>query len=112
MEHVNSPDEVFRDVKRTLKPYGAYIFTVPTYKEKVKTERRASYTDQGVYFYTEPEYHGNPASDQGSLVTFHYGYDFPELIHQWSGLDVEVARFHNHRYGILGEFTEIYIARK
>ena len=60
----------------------------------------------------EPEYHGNPVSDAGSLVTFHYGYDFAELITAWSGLDVEIVRFHDHRHGVIGDFTEVYVATR
>ncbi|WP_292210555.1 methyltransferase domain-containing protein [Mesorhizobium sp.] len=113
MEHVNMPDRVTKEVFRTLKPGGAYLFTVPTYKGKSDSERRALYRLDGTIQYTsEPEYHGNPVSDAGSLVTFHYGYDLPELIHQWSGMDVEVYRFHDHRHGIIGEFTEVYLAHK
>jgi SAM-dependent methyltransferase len=111
MEHVNEPELVFKEVARTLKPGGAYVFTVPTYKAKVIGERRSRYNPDGtVTHFAEPEYHGNPVSDAGSLVTFHYGYDLPELIHQWSGLNVEVARFHDHHFGIIGEFTEVYVA--
>lgn len=112
MEHVNEPELVFKDVARTLKQGGAYLFTVPTYKAKVVGERRARYNPDGtVTHFAEPEYHGNPVSDAGSLVTFHYGYDLPDLIFQWSGMDVEVARFHDHHHGIIGEFTETYVAR-
>jgi SAM-dependent methyltransferase len=111
MEHVNQPDVVLREVRRTLRPGGAYLFTVPTYKGKVASERRAHYKPDGsVEHMAEPEYHGNPVSDAGSLVTFHYGYDFAELIHAWSGLDVEVVRFHNPTHGIIGDFTEVYVA--
>ena len=49
---------------------------------------------------------------QGALVTFHYGYDFAELISAWSGFDVEVTRFHDHRHGVIGDFTEVYLARR
>jgi SAM-dependent methyltransferase len=111
MEHVNQPDTVLREVRRTLRPGGAYLFTVPTYKGKVASERRAHYREDGsVEHMAEPEYHGNPVSDAGSLVTFHYGYDFAELIHAWSGFEVEVMRFHDHRHGVIGEFTEVYLA--
>ena len=113
MEHVNRPDAVLREIGRTLDPNGAYLFTVPTYKGKLETERRAHYRADGtVEHMAEPEYHGNPVSDQGSLVTFHYGYDFAELIHAWSGLDVAVMRFHDHRHGVIGDFTEVYLARR
>lgn len=113
MEHVNQPDAVMRSIARTLKPGGSYLFTVPTYKDRVKSERRALYHANGVVeHFAEPEYHGNPVSDAGSLVTFHYGYDLPELISTWSGMDVELTRFHDHHHGIIGEFTEVYVASK
>lgn len=112
MEHVNRPDLVLSDIKRTLRGGGAYVFTAPTYKHKVKSERRALYGDDGVIFYAEAEYHGNPISDKGSLVTFHYGYDLPELIYQWSEMNTEVCRFQDYRQGIIGEFTEVYVVRK
>lgn len=113
MEHVNKPDLCFQEIARTLKVGGQYLFTVPTYKGKITSERRALYRDDGsVDFLAEAEYHGNPISDAGSLVTFHYGYDLPELIKQWSGLDVEVLRLRSHRLGIIGDFTEVYLGSK
>jgi SAM-dependent methyltransferase len=113
MEHVNRPERAFREIARTLRSGGAYLFTVPTYKGKVVSERRALYQQDGTpEFLAEPEYHGNPVSDAGSLVTFHYGYDLPDRIHEWCGMDVEVRRFHDHEHGIIGEFTEVYVARK
>ncbi len=113
MEHVNHPDAALREIARTLKPGGAYLFTAPTYKERLATERRALYKpDGGVEHLAEPEYHGNPVSDAGALVTFHYGYDFAGLIAAWSGLDVEVTRFADHRHGVIGEFTEVYLATR
>lgn len=113
MEHVGEPDKVMREVARTLVSGGSYVFTVPTYKGKVESERRARYLSDGTAeYFAEPEFHGNPVSDQGALVTFHYGYDLPELIHQWSGLDVEVVRFHDHRHGLIGDMTEVYICTK
>ncbi|MGH9380119.1 MAG: methyltransferase domain-containing protein [Thermoanaerobaculia bacterium] len=113
MEHVNRPELVVQEIARTLKPGGAYLFTTPTYKGQPNSERRALYTEDGsVEHLAEPEYHGNPVSDAGSMVTFHYGYDLPELIHEWSGMDAEVHRFHDHVHGIIGEFTEVYVATK
>lgn len=109
MEHVNDPAAVFKEVARTLKPGGAYLFTVPTYKELVVSERRARYlADGSVEHLAAPEYHGNPIDAAGSLVTFHYGYDFAQLAQEWSGMSVEVARFNDPYHGILGEFTEVY----
>lgn len=114
MEHVNYPEKVFTETARTLAPGGICIFTTPTYKNRVTTERRSIYKEDGTpdFMGNEPEYHGNPVSDDGALVTFHFGYDFPELIHRWSGLDTRVYRFQDHRHGIIGEFTEVYVCTK
>ena len=113
MEHVNRPDAVLREIARTLRPGGAYLFTVPTYKGRLRPSGgRISAPTAASSIMAEPEYHGNPVSDAGALVTFHYGYDFAELISAWSGFDVEVTRFHDHRHGVIGDFTEVYLARR
>lgn len=109
MEHVNDPVAVFKEVARTLKPGGAYIFTTPTYKELVTTERRARYLPDGsVEHLAEPEYHGNPIDNTGSLVTFHFGHDLAQIAQQSSQMNVEVTRFNDPYHGIIGEFTEVY----
>jgi 2-polyprenyl-3-methyl-5-hydroxy-6-metoxy-1,4-benzoquinol methylase len=112
MEHVNRPDLAFRDIARTLKTGGSYIFTAPTYKDRIKSERRAIYFQDKIEHLHPPEYHGNPVDPNGALVTFHYGYDLPELIQNWSGLDVTCLRFHSNSDGIIGEFTEVYLCTK
>ena len=46
-----------------------------------------------IFLGNKPEYHGNPVSDKGALVTFHYGYDLPELIREWSGMEYTYLSF-------------------
>lgn len=114
MEHVNEPKDVLAEVWRTLRPGGSYVFTTPTFKGMTETQRWARYLPNGeIDALVEPvEYHGNPISDKGALVTFHYGYDLPDLIAQWAPFATTVYRFRDQTRGILGEFTEVYVSAK
>lgn len=113
MEHLNEPDRCCREVWRTLADGGAYLFTAPTYKDRVTSARVARFAaDGGIEHYEPPEYHGNPVDPRGSLVTFRWGYDFPEVLRTWAPFDVRLYRFHDHRHGVIGEFTEVYLCEK
>jgi SAM-dependent methyltransferase len=107
-EHIDDPGAASREIARTLTPAGLHIFTAPTYKDLARGERRARLVDGTVEHLAEPEYHGNPISDEGSLVFHHYGYDLPSLIRDWTGLDTIVLRAAAPGIGVLGEHTEVY----
>jgi hypothetical protein len=113
MEHVFEPEAVYCEIWRTLRPSGLYLHTTSIYKERVKSARRAVRLGDGsISYLAKPEYHGNPIDAQGSLVTWHYGYDLPDLIARWTPFDVEVRRFNDRRHGIVAEFTEVIICKK
>ena len=113
MEHVFDPPAVYREAYRTLRPGGVYIHTTPIYKKMTESvccaERLA---DGSIRHLQEPEYHGNPIDEGGSLVTFRWGYDLPDKIVEWTPFEVEVRRFNNRRHGIVAEFSEVIICRK
>lgn len=44
-----------------------------------------------VYLVERPEYHGNPISSEGSLVTVNRGYDITTFIFESSGLFTEIV---------------------
>lgn len=112
MEHVNDFPKALLDIHRTLRPGGAHVFTTPTYPQP-KTVQWAWYDGNGrIKWLYEPEYHGNPVDAEGSPVTFHYGWDFPELIWEHCALPVEVVRMLDMGQGIAGPMTEVYVIRK
>jgi len=113
MEHVNRPDLCFSEMQRTLRPGGMMIFTTPVYEGKVVTERRAEYTPDGIRYLAEAEYHGNPISDQGALVTFHYGSDLPEWISRWApDCSVNMTVLNDPHTGVLGKFREVFVVTR
>jgi SAM-dependent methyltransferase len=113
MEHLFDPAAAYREIWRTLRPGGFHIHTTPIFKDKVSTVRRAERLDDGSIRHLLPaQYHANPIDDNGSLVTFEYGYDLPDLIAKWTTFDVEVRRFNDRRHGIVAEFTEVIVCTK
>jgi SAM-dependent methyltransferase len=113
MEHVFRPELVHQEIWRTLKLGGIHIHTTPIYKDRVESERRSErLSDGSIRHLAPPEYHDSPVDNAGSLVTFHYGYDYADLVAQWAPFDLEIKRFNDRTRGIVAEFSEVIICRK
>jgi hypothetical protein len=65
-----------------------------------------------VHLVEPPEYHGNPVSSEGSLVTVNWGYDITNFIFETSGLFTEIVFLDILEYGIRAEYIEVLITRK
>lgn len=113
-EHIPEPALATEEIYRTLKPGGAMLCTFPVRKYQVTDmEYRARIkADGSIIHLKDPEYHGNPVSSDGSLVTVDYGYDIHQLIAKWAPFDVRVYRFCDRLHGILGEYTEVFLCKK
>ena len=110
LEHVNRPDLCFAEMHRTLRPGGHIIFTTPIIAGKLKTERKAKIDENGVTFFGDPEYHGNPIDADGSPVTFHYGSDLADLILSWMpGASVRMITLNDQGIGVLGAYREVFV---
>lgn len=113
MEHVFNPASAFRELARTLKPGGAHVFTVPIIQRLAPSRRRAERLENGEIVHLEPaEYHGNPISNKGSLVTVDWGFDICRHIFDSSGLFTEIVRIDDLSRGIRAEYIEVLVSRK
>lgn len=113
MEHVFDPAQVCREIWRTLRGGGRYLFTVGVWKQLITSEPRVERRPDGsIHHILEPEFHDDPINPAGALVTIHYGYDLPELIARWAPFDVEIRRFVDRRHAIVGEMTDVLICTK
>lgn len=113
MEHVFDPVKAFREIARTLKPGGAHIFTVPLVHKGKPSRRRAELVDGRIRHLVEPpQYHGNPISAEGSLVTFDWGYDICRHIHEACGLFTHVVHLDDLSRGIRAEYIEVLVTTK
>jgi len=114
MEHVLNPEKAFKEIARTLKPGGAHIFTVPLVNKNDKSERCAVLADDGTirHLRLPPEYHGNPLSNEGSLVTTRWGYDITRHIFDACGLFTEIIFIDALEFGIRADLIEVLLTRK
>ena len=114
MEHIFDPAAAFREIARTLRPGGAHVFTTPLVnKSNPSTPAARLRSDGSVEFLIEPpEYHQNPVSQEGSLVTMRWGLDITDYVFESSGLVTEVVVIDSLDLGIRAEYIEVLISRK
>ena len=113
MEHVLNPTRAFAEIARTLKPGGAHISTVPLVNRAQPSQARAKRDSDGSIVYLQPpEYHENPVSSEGSLVSTYWGYDICEFIFKTSGLYTTMVYIDDISKGIRAELIEVLVSKK
>ena len=113
-EHLFDPAAACREIARTLRPGAAHVFTTPLVRKNEPTQFCASLAPDGsvIHLIEPPEYHNNPLSSEGSLVTVNWGYDITTFIFESSGLFTEIVFLDILECGIRAEYIEVLIARK
>lgn len=111
-EHLLAPDRAITEIARTLKPDGVCIMTVPIVRKGNPSRRRAVMRNGAIYHLSPPEYHGNPISDSGSLVTIDWGYDIVHFLSHSSGLATAMFSIDDISKGIHAEYNEVIVCRK
>jgi hypothetical protein len=59
-----------------------------------------------------PEYHGNPISSEGSLVTVHWGYDIADYIFKACRLVTKFVFIDSIELGIRVEYIDVLLTYK
>jgi SAM-dependent methyltransferase len=112
-EHILDIDAAFREIGRTLRPGGAHVFTTPLVNKARPTECRASRAPDGsIRHHAEPEYHGNPVDPDGSLVTWHFGFDLAARITERAGMPTVIFSYDRLDLGIRAAFIEVLVSLK
>ena len=114
-EHINEPEKAIREIYRCLKPGGKHLFTVPLYPF-IETRPRIKLEEGKVVPIMKEEYHGNPISEKGSLVTYDWGGDIGKIIDSVAGFRTEVIEFpdskENHQGGLEASFLQVVVSTK
>ena len=111
LEHVSDPRAVFQEIHRTLKNDGKHVFTVPRDISQ-PTEKRVKFNNNEIIYLKDPEYHGNPIDNKGSLVVTDWGNDLCDLIFQWTGMKTEVISYNDDGGKADEDSIEVFVSRK
>lgn len=110
-EHVFDAAAAIKDIARTLKKGGAHIGTTPLVRGAKPTIRCAEKSPAGEIIYHVPaDYHINPVDQQGSLVTYWWGYDIAFLFSRSAPVDTLITFNEIPQMGIEGPLTEVVVS--
>jgi SAM-dependent methyltransferase len=114
-EHLNEPEKALKEIFRCLKPGGKHVFTVPIYPF-LQTRPRIKMENGHIVPIMEEQYHRNPISEKGSLVTYDWGGDIGRVIDSMAGFKTEIIEFQdsreNHRMGLEADFLQVVVSTK
>ena len=102
LEHRERPLKALQEMLRVLRPGGVLMMTVPFHTGLTENRRRAEVTATGVVHHLPASYHGNPVSDEGSLVFTDFGWEFLEQMREAGFANVALHIYWAESRGYLG----------
>ena len=114
LEHISDYRQALNEAYRCLDWGGTLFISIPFYKHKEKSISRVSInTDGSLNYLLEPQYHGNPISEKGSLVYTDFGWDFLDTLKKVGFREVHGLVYYSAEKAYLGrELPMMVIAEK
>jgi SAM-dependent methyltransferase len=112
LEHIVDVDAAHGQIARVLAEDGVHVWTVPQHRELELSRPRVRRLPSGLEHLEPAEYHGDPVSREGALVTFDWGRDLSERVAAASGMWTTGFRIESRVQGLLGEFLEVFVSHR
>ncbi|MFT5612391.1 MAG: SAM-dependent methyltransferase [Polaribacter sp.] len=113
LEHIPNYKAAIAESYRVLKENGRALFSFPFSKGLDETLVRATMSEDGVISHlTEPEYHGDPLSNEGCLSYYTFGWDVLDTFRNIGFNNVYALVYWSDIFGYLGDEKIVFVAQK
>jgi GT2 family glycosyltransferase len=112
LEHVNDPYQSMVEMCRVIKPGGQLFMTIPFCSGMQDNVTRAEIKNGVLEHYLPEVYHGNPVSEEGSLVFTDFGWQVLDQLAGAGFSDASLKVYWSREYGHLGEGLNFFHAIK
>lgn len=112
-EHIDDYMKGLEEARRCLKPGGILLLSIPVFKSRDNHVKRACLSLDGTISHLlKPQYHGNPLSENGSLVVYEFGWKIIEDMRAVGFKEVHAIVYASIRKGYFGELPVVFEAIK
>lgn len=113
LEHIPNYKKAIAESCRVLKENGRALFSFPFSKDLDQTLVRATVSQDGIISHlTEPEYHGDPLSNDGCLSYYTFGWDILDAFREGGFKEVYALVYWSDIFGYLGNEQIVFLAKK
>lgn len=112
IEHIPDFIKAFRETHRILRFGGRLFWSVPFITSIYKNIIRAEIIEGKIKLLMQPEYHGDPISDEGCLCFTSFGWELLDQVRQIGFRDVYAIVIYSTEWGYYGEPQIFFTAIK
>ena len=113
LEHIADYKSALKECYRVIKPGGSMLASFPFNKNEYETLIRAKVLPDGTISHLcEPEYHGDPLSDDGCLSFYTFGWELLEDLRAFGFSEVYAVIYWSDVFGYLGDEQIAFVAKR